>query len=496
MAPLEHVLSIGWLLRPAPTAVSNGRSRAAAAADDDDDEVEELSEETFKRQTLRVVRTDVGVRTVGGRVGLFAYAELPKCRFVGFYYGTWLSEAEYLALLEQEAQEPRSRPFGKYALRSSPMQVSGGTAHLVCIPEIAKNAVAPDSDGRSKLFRTNRAGDGQTANCILAELILSRDQLDGTPPRGFGPYVAFVLLTTRNIAFGEELVWTTGQTYRAGVPSRGLCYGWDIKSAFPGGVPAHVVGDAALATTPAPPAGAGSSSSEDLYLGLIRRGVEVQTITKNGVRMKGLFTGERLPACTLVGFFLGDWYSDATYAELLEAEQDEPLPRPFETYAIRSGEEEIDGRMVHLICAPTIAKGQTQPDPDRSKLFFANEPDEGRRANCQLCELVLEEDDLDGPPPNTTNGPFVAFVLVTTDVVERNFELTWSYGQSYAPNRQGYRAGAPAAANCDDFDVRDVYPDGVPSTAVSNYVPAEVDSSQSSGDDPEFVGAAFSQCVI
>ena len=43
--------------------------------------------------------------------------------------------------------------------------------------------------------------------------------------------------------------------------------------------------------------------------------------------MKGLFTGERLPACTLVGFFLGDWYSDATYAELLEAEQDELRPR-------------------------------------------------------------------------------------------------------------------------------------------------------------------------
>ena len=413
MARLGHVLAVGWRLRPAPTAVGGGRSRAAAAADDDeDDEVQEISEETFKRRTLRLVRTDVGVRTVGGRAALVAYAELPKCRFVGFYFGTWLSEAGYLALLEREAQEPRPRPYGKYALRSSPMQVAGETAYLVCIPEIAKNAVAPDSDGRSKLFLTNKA-NGQAPNCILSELLLSRDQLDGAPPQGPGPFVAFVLITTRIIEFGEELIWGTGQTYRGGVPSQGVCYGWDIKSAFPGGVPAHIVGDAALAIASAPPAGAGSSSSsKDLYPRLVRRGVEVQTITKGGVRMKGLFTKDHLPVCTLVGFFLGDWYSDATYQELLEEEKDEPRPRPYEKYAIRSGEEEIDGHTVHLICAPTIAKGRTQPDPDRSALFYANEPNEGRRANCKLIELVLEEDDLDGPPPNSTGGPFVAFALI------------------------------------------------------------------------------------
>ena len=185
--------------------------------------------------------------------------------------------------------------------RGAPLPTSGGSRDifyvLFFVPEIAKSAAAPDSDGRSKLFLTNKA-NGQAPNCILNELILSQDQLDGSPPQSPGPYIAFVLLTTRNIAFGEELIWGTGQTYRAGVPSRGVCYGWDIKSAFPGGVPAHVVGDAALATAPAPPAGAGSSSSsKDLY-GLVRRGVEVQTITKSGVRMKGLFTRERLPART------------------------------------------------------------------------------------------------------------------------------------------------------------------------------------------------------
>ena len=103
MARLERVLSIGWRLCPAPTAVGGGRSRAADAADDDSDDVEELSETEFKRRTLRLVRTDVGVRTIGGRTGLFAYAEIAKCRFVGFYFGTWLSEPDYLALLEREA---------------------------------------------------------------------------------------------------------------------------------------------------------------------------------------------------------------------------------------------------------------------------------------------------------------------------------------------------------------------------------------------------------
>ena len=128
MARLGHVLSIGWRLRPAPTAVGGGRSRAAAAAAAaDDDEVQEISEETFKRRTLRLVRTGVGGRTVGGRVGLFAYGEIAKCRFVGFYYGNWLSEPDYLALLEREAQESRPRPYGKYALRSSPMKVAGRT---------------------------------------------------------------------------------------------------------------------------------------------------------------------------------------------------------------------------------------------------------------------------------------------------------------------------------------------------------------------------------
>ena len=56
------------------------------------------------------------------------------------------------------------------------MQVAGGTAHLVCIPEIAKNAVAPDSDGRSKLFLTSRAETGRRPTAYLAELILSRDE--------------------------------------------------------------------------------------------------------------------------------------------------------------------------------------------------------------------------------------------------------------------------------------------------------------------------------
>ena len=238
-----------------------------------------------------------------------------------------------------------------------------------------------------------------------------------------------------------------------------------------------------------------SSPSEDLYPRLVRRGVEVQTITKGGVRMKGLFTKDRLPAGTLVGFFLGDWYSDATYQELLEEEKDEPRPRPYEKYAIRSGEEEIDGHTVHLICAPTIAKGRTQPDPDRSALFYANEPNEGRRANCQLVELALEEEDLDGPPPNTTGGPFVAFLLVTTESVDRDHELAWNYGTSYAPNRT-YRAGAPATGNCGAFDIRNFFPKGVPSTAVSDYVPTAVDSSQSSGDDPEYTGVSLSRLVI
>ena len=82
MARLESVLSIGWRLRPSPTAVGGGSSRAAAAADDDDDdEVEELSETEFKRRTLRLVRTDVGVRTVGTRAAqLRRFLRLRFCR--------------------------------------------------------------------------------------------------------------------------------------------------------------------------------------------------------------------------------------------------------------------------------------------------------------------------------------------------------------------------------------------------------------------------------
>ena len=95
-----------------------------------------------------------------------------------------------------------------------------------------------------------------------------------------------------------------------------------------------------------------------------------------------------------------------------------------------------------------------------------------------LRELVLEEDELDGPPPNRTGGPFVAFVLVTTEVVERDYELTWSYGPTYAPNRT-YRAGAPATTSCDEFNIRDYFPGGVPARAVSDYVPTAADSSQS-----------------
>ena len=37
--------------------------------------------------------------------------------------------------------------------------------------------------------------------------------------------------------------------------------------------------------------------------------------------MLGLFTRERLSRYAS-GFFMGDWYSDATYQELLEAEED------------------------------------------------------------------------------------------------------------------------------------------------------------------------------
>ena len=64
--------------------------------------------------------------------------------------------------------------------------------------------------------------------------------------------------------------------------------------------------------------------------------------------------------------------------------------------------------------AAAAAAARGSPDPDRSRLFFANEPNPGRKANCLLRELVLEEDELDGPPPNRTGGPFVAFVLLTT----------------------------------------------------------------------------------
>ena len=134
------------------------------------------------------------------------------------------------------------------------------------------------------------------------------------------------------------------------------------------------------------------------------------------------------------------------------------------------------------------------PRPEQSALLRQRAQRRTAR-ELKLVELVLEESDLDGPPPNETGGPFVAFILITTEVVQRDHELTWAYGTSYAPNRT-YRAGAPAAASCGDFNIRDVFPDGVPVRAVSDYVPTGGDSSQSSGDDSEFVGAAFSRCVI
>ena len=256
---------------------------------------------------------------------------------------------------------------------------------------------------------------------------------------------------------------------------------------------------------PTPTADPGSSSTDDDEVQelsaaefkrqstrLVRRGLEVKNATKGGMQMKGLFTNYPIPPCEFVGFFVGEWYSDAAYEELLEDEKDEPRQRPFEMYSVRSGEEEINGRTVNLVCAPAIAKGATSPDPERSKLFFANEPSEGHRANCILRELVLEEDELDGAPPNNSGGPFIAFALISTTAIERESELTWHYGTTYSPNRQGYRAGAPATASCDEFNIRDYFPGGVPTRAVSDYVPtAADDSSQSSGGDPEYTEAAF-----
>ena len=227
---------------------------------------------------------------------------------------------------------------------------------------------------------------------------------------------------------------------------------------------------------------------------LVRRGVEVQDITKGGIPMKGLFTRYQIPACTFIGFFVGDWHSDASYEELINDENSRPHPRPFAMYSIRGGEEEIAGRIVHLTVAPTITEGATAPDPDRSRLFFANEPLEGGRANCILRELVLEADDLDGPPPNSSGGPFVAFALVSTVQIPKDHELTWHYGSSY--RRSGYRAGAPTTERCDDFNIRDDYPGGVPVRAVSDYVPTGLDSSQSSADDPEYTGAALARLVM
>ena len=108
---------------------------------------------------------------------------------------------------------------------------------------------------------------------------------------------------------------------------------------------------------------------------------------------------------------------------------------------------------------------------------------------------MLEEDELDGVPPNNSGGPFIAFALIATEAIERESELTWHYGRKY--NRQGYRAGAPATASCDEFNIRDHYTGGVPVRAVSDYVPtAADDSSQSSGGDPEYTEAAFSRLSL
>ena len=208
-----------------------------------------------------------------------------------------------------------------------------------------------------------------------------------------------------------------------------------------------------------------------------------------------LFTKYPIQACDFVGFFVGSWYSDTTYEDLIEDEKDQPRPRPFPKYSIRSGDEEIGGRIVNLTCVPDIREGATEPDPDRSMLFYSNEPSEGDRANCVLKELVLEEDELDGVPPNNSGGPFIAFALIATEAIERESELTWHYGRKY--NRQGYRAGAPATASCDEFNIRDHYTGGVPVRAVSDYVPTSADdSSQSSGGDREYTEAAFSRLSL
>ncbi len=89
---------------------------------------------------------------------------------------------------------------------------------------------------------------------------------------------------------------------------------------------------------PTPTADPGSSSTDDDEVQelsaaefkrqsprLVRRGLEVQTVTKGGMQMKGLFTNYPIQACDFVGFFVGEWYSDAAYEELY-------ITRPLRSY--------------------------------------------------------------------------------------------------------------------------------------------------------------------
>ena len=155
----------------------------------------------------------------------------------------------------------------------------------------------------------------------------------------------------------------------------------------------------------------------------------------------GLFSGVRMRAGDLIGYYTGEWRSEAEYGAMPEAQR-----RRLDEYAVTVEPELERGRgdATPMVVSPPMPEQQPRPDPASFPLAFANEATRPLTANAAFTLVQMRVDDVRGAvPADQVDGEWLGLAVYACRDIGRNREILVHYGDTFPRGRYGYVEGEP-----------------------------------------------------
>jgi hypothetical protein len=207
---------------------------------------------------------------------------------------------------------------------------------------------------------------------------------------------------------------------------------------------------------------------------LVAPGLKVQKVTRGGQEMYGLFATRDFKKCEAVGVYDGEVLTVPEFESETSARR--------KIYAYETSVLHTEDSDLRLVILPTLLPDGSGIDFQAHPLASVNEPGPSMTSNTYMQQCQLPPDAMQGPNPGDFLEPLTCMVLFTTTKIAAGTELTLHYGNKF--NRD-YAVGRPTTVTC-PRDLSELFPRGVPWSAIAKISEDMLDEPKDRGDDGEW----------